>query len=75
MDLGDIEKFFNENFFQKIPASQRTKVMDKNKLENFMHGVPESAYEPTILNSKEEVGRKYLLRTERKKISRERQFF
>ena len=55
MDLGDIEKFFNENFFQKIPASEQSKQLANNKLKDFMHGVPESAYEPTIMDSKNEV--------------------
>ncbi len=77
MDLSDIERFFNENFFKKIPSSERQRqrqrqrgggeagikrITKKTKQLNvadcpsrfavpkedkeFMHGVPESGYEP-----------------------------
>ncbi len=63
MDLTDIEKFFNENFFKKIPTtanskSDRSNARSDDGIEHgavgdrpsssFMHGVPESGYEPTI---------------------------
>ncbi len=55
-DLGDIEKFFNDNFFQKVgkPSVDRANKerMDKVKKE-FLHGVPESAYEPTVIATPE----------------------
>ena len=64
MEVGDIEKFFNENFFKKIShhgrgdrvESRGTGVRDpttanndfvSGRKEEFLHGVPESAYEPT----------------------------
>jgi hypothetical protein len=49
MDTGDIETFFNENFFKKIPDS--TSVVAREDKDGFMHGVPESAYEPTYPNA------------------------
>ena len=52
--MGDIEKFFNDNFFQKLGKPAATKAnlerMDKEKKE-FLHGVPESAYEPTVIET------------------------
>eukprot|EP00095_Tigriopus_kingsejongensis_P012604 maker-scaffold531_size145796-snap-gene-0.19 protein:Tk12604 transcript:maker-scaffold531_size145796-snap-gene-0.19-mRNA-1 annotation:"membrane protein" len=50
MEISDIEKFFNENFFKKIHAD--SKAPDSQNLasthdQDFFHGVPESAYEPT----------------------------
>ncbi len=65
MDLTDIERFFNENFFKKIPTGGRAQEVEKGSIttteaeksggvrvgpeakEQFMHGVPESGYEPT----------------------------
>ena len=56
MDIGDIEKFFNENFFKKIHRGNRNKAQTVQGQNNFMHGVPESAYEPTVMDdSKKEV--------------------
>ena len=48
MELGDIEKFFNENFFKKIPQSNAGQQIQRGKTDDFMHGVPESAYEPLL---------------------------
>ena len=45
MDIIDIEKFFNENFFKKIPKGSNHEELAPK--EEFMHGVPESGYEPT----------------------------
>ena len=44
--MGDIEKFFNENFFQKT-GSRSNEVF---KQDTF-NGVPESHYEPTTFKS------------------------
>ena len=56
MELRDIEKFFNENFFKKIPAPAASeKLSDSSKIESegvdFLHGVPESAYEPSYVEN------------------------
>ena len=46
--MGDIEKFFNENFFQKTSSARSTnEVFKKDKF----NGVPESHYEPTTFKS------------------------
>ena len=61
MDIGDIEKFFNENFFKKIVHRGNrnrasTEGASQKDKEQFMHGVPEAAYEPTVMDdSRKEV--------------------
>ena len=40
--MGDIEKFFNENFFKK------TRSNEVFKQDNKFNGVPESHFEPTF---------------------------
>ena len=53
-EMGDIEKFFNDNFFKKVSSDhagddmQIKRDFEEDKKE-FMHGVPESAYEPTLM--------------------------
>ena len=47
MDVADIEKFFNENFFKKLSGGAKQKLSK----DYFLHGVPESAYEPTTSTS------------------------
>lgn len=46
--MGDIEKFFNDNFFHKV-SSPTTLAQERDmQVKEFLHGVPESAYEPTV---------------------------
>ena len=40
--MGNIESFFNENFFKKIPKSNNVKP---SPLESSFMGVPESSYD------------------------------
>ena len=54
--MGDIEKFFNDNFFKKVSsepdhmeADMQIKRDFEEERKEFMHGVPESAYEPTVM--------------------------
>ena len=51
--MGDIEKFFNDNFFKKVNSEPEADLQIKRDFEEerreFMHGVPESAYEPTVM--------------------------
>ena len=47
MDIIDIEKFFNDNFFKKIPQTNKKVETFQEEKNDFMHGVPESGYEPT----------------------------
>ena len=44
--IGDIESFFNENFFKKVPAQERKIDHRHNAEEIKFNGVPESQYEP-----------------------------
>ena len=46
--MGDIEKFFNENFFQKTSSARSTNEVFK---QDKFNGVPESHYEPTTFKS------------------------
>ena len=45
--MGDIEKFFNENFFQKTGSRSSNEVFKQDAF----NGVPESHYEPTTFKS------------------------
>ena len=64
--MGDIEKFFNDNFFKKVNSEPAEDLQIKRDFEEerkeFMHGVPESAYEPTVMpendNEKQHMGYK-----------------
>ena len=54
--MGDIEKFFNDNFFKKVSSEPDHMAADmqikrdfEEERKEFMHGVPESAYEPTVM--------------------------
>ena len=43
--IGDIESFFNENFFKKVQPVER-KIDHRNNAEVRFNGSPETAYEP-----------------------------
>lgn len=46
MKMGNIEEFFNENFFKKTRRRTSTESYKNQKNDEFL-GVPESHYEPT----------------------------
>ena len=52
--MGDIEKFFNDNFFKKVNSKHDADNMQikrdfEEDRKEFMHGVPEAAYEPMVM--------------------------